>query len=86
MNEHILLVMKYLNDNDSVTQQELSDNYKAAYDAYDYATAAAAAAAIAIVSADDDIAYIKEKVDGCFDFTGENKQDYINEITRGKYD
>ena len=40
MNEHILLVMKYLNDNESVTQEELSDSCKTACTAYIDATAA----------------------------------------------
>ena len=105
MNEHILLTMKYLDDNNSVTAQELSDNYKAAHDATaahvaafaiddDYAAAAAAACAIAIAAvcvytyaiaaADADINYVKKKVDDFFSITGENKQDYINEIAKNK--
>jgi hypothetical protein len=34
MNKHILLVMKWLNDHDSVTEQELADNSRDAYAAY----------------------------------------------------
>ena len=115
MNEHILLVMKYLDDNNSVTAQELSDNYKAAYAAYIDATAAhegtaAYVAAFAYAIADDYAAaayvatyvatatyaaYIyattatadyaadaKNAIDRYFNFAGENKQDYINEITK----
>jgi len=44
MNKHILLVMKWLNDNDSVTQKELDDNSDSAADADAAAYAAAAAA------------------------------------------
>ena len=43
MNIHIELVKKWLADNDSVTQQELDDNYaatKVAYYAADFAAAA----------------------------------------------
>jgi len=45
MNIHIELVKKWLADNDSVTQQELDDNYaatKVAYYAVDFAVAYAA--------------------------------------------
>ena len=120
MNKHILLVMKYLDDNISVTARELLDNCKtadAAYvdattahdgtvayvaddytTAYDYACAIASASATAAynayavaaatcVDADDatvNIAYLKSKIDRYFIYTGENKQDYINEITTNK--
>ena len=91
MKEHVLLAMKYLNDNSSVTTQELSGNYRAAaatyaaddavYTAYAYAIAAAVYAyAIAIV----DIKYTENKVDRYFGYTKENKQDYIDEITKNK--
>ena len=42
MNKHIKLVEKWLNDKNSVTQEELEQNRKdAAYAAYAYATATA---------------------------------------------
>ena len=51
MNQHIELVKKYLEDNDSVTIEELVINSEAAYDtAAAYNTAAAAAAAAAAAS------------------------------------
>ena len=116
MNKHILLVMKYLDDNNSVTQEELLGNYKAAAAAYvdvdaayanaiayvdaayvdaayanaiadaayvdaAYAaahTAHAAAHAAAIIA---DINYTKKKVDEYFDFTGENRQDYVDALS-----
>ena len=114
MNEHILLVMKYLDDNDSVTLEELSDNYKAAHAAYDaysaYANYIAYSAYVSTYAVDDakaedvnaaddakfyaakaataaaaaDINCTKNKVDDYFDITGENKQDYINEIVTNK--
>ena len=96
MNEHILLVMKYLNDNDSVTQEELLDNCRAAVDAAhdaaaDDAAAAAAAAADAYAAyaasattVADDARYTKNAIDRYFNFAGENKQNYIDEITTNK--
>ena len=96
--------MKYLNDNSSVTQEELLDNYKAAFAVYDAAhtahaatttyaadftvTSAASAAANTAAYASADVAntYVKKKVDRYFGHTGENKQDYIDEIAKNKRD
>jgi len=50
MNKHILLVIKWLDDNDSVTQKELDDNRTTTSAAAD-ATAAAADAADAAANA-----------------------------------
>jgi len=95
MNKHILLVMKYLDDNNSVTAQELLDNHKAAaiayataadtdfYTAYIYALAADAASA---ADADADVNYAKNTIDWYFGYSKENKQDYINEIAKNKGD
>ena len=99
MNEHVLLAMKYLDDNNSVTRKELLDNYidavgtsddadadgadactNAAY-VYIYAIAAAYAADAAYAG---DIDCTKSTIDRYFNITGENKQDYINEITKNK--
>ena len=78
MNVHILLVMKHLNDNDSVTKEELLDNYKAAaavYSAYSaYANYISYAAYV-------DAADAKNRVDYYFSITGENKQDYIDALS-----
>ena len=100
--------MKYLDDNESVTVQELLDSCKTAYasyidataahaaDAYtdDYPAAAAIASAVAtaahaacvyaITTAAADAHYAKNTIDRYFNFAGENKQDYINEIARNK--
>ena len=99
MNVHILLVMKYLDDNDSVTKQELLDNCKAAvyvadtaYEAYaaDVSTATYTATTTAEAASDAAAAtcaavnFAKNRVDRYFIYTGENKQDYINEITKNK--
>ena len=88
MNVHILLVMKHLNDNDSVTQEELLDNCRAAADvhyaaaiAFAVSTAAYATAAYATTAVAADVHYAKNAIDRYFNFAGENKQDYIDEIT-----
>ena len=105
--------MKYLDDNESVTQEELLDSCRAAVDAahdaaaahdsaaayvaaYTYATADDYAYAAAIASAvataayaayanaattAADAHYAKNTIDRYFNFAGENKQDYIDEIT-----
>ena len=82
MNKHILLVMKWLNDKDSVTQEELEANLKAADAAY-YGAAYwsaywAADYAAGDWDADWDAAYW---VDIYFERSGENKEDYIKELT-----
>jgi len=73
MNKHILLVMKWLNDNDSVTQKELDDNHTAA-------TAYAAATYDATYDAayDADAAAAEKWINIYFERTKENKQDYID--------
>ena len=116
MNVHILLVMKYRDDNDSVTAQELLDNHKAAHAAYDaysaYANYIAYSAYVSTYAVDDakaedvnaaddakfyaakaataaaaaDINCTKNKVGDYFDITGENKQDYLDELTKNKGD
>ena len=70
--------MKYLYDNNSVTTQELLDNYKVAAEAADTAEAAA--------DVYTDSAYAKNTIDRYFSITGENKQDYIDEIAKNKGD
>jgi hypothetical protein len=97
MNEHILLVMKYLDDKNSVSKQELKENanaanaaaYAAAYaDAVAYADAAAdAAAANAAASAVADAvadAVAEKWINRYFDHTKEDKQTYIDAINAGK--
>ena len=69
MNKYILLVMKWLNDKDSVTQEELLTNRASAHDTTDYAAAA------------DYYTYAAEKwVNKYFERTNENKQDYIDTL------
>ena len=75
MNEYILLVMKWLDDKDSVSTEELKANYAdAAY--------ASAAADAAYASAAADAADAEFWVKKYFERTGENKQDYINELNK----
>jgi hypothetical protein len=104
MNKHILIVMKWLADKDSVSQEELKvayDAYCAAVDAYDaacyaYAAYAAAYRAAAYRAADAACAacfsdnsavdaydaVAANWVDKFFKVTGENKDDYIAEISK----
>jgi hypothetical protein len=87
MNEHILLVMKYLDDKNSVSKQELKENanaanaaaYAAAY--ADAVAANAAASAVADAVAD---AVAEKWINRYFDHTKEDKQTYIDAINAGK--
>jgi len=69
MNKHILLVMKWLNDKDSVTQEELESNRKSA-DAADADADAARTAAYWVTE------YFKR--------SGDNRQDYVDALTGRK--
>jgi hypothetical protein len=89
MNKHILLVMKWLNNPETVSQEELEANFEAAYAAYSaaaYSAAAAeftarAAASHASASHDDDAATDAAFwVDEYFKVTGEDKQTYIDAL------
>jgi len=79
LNKYVLLVMKWLNDKDSVTQQELIDNRADAdaYAAYAAAYAAANAAYAAAAYAADDA---EKWVGKYFERSGDNKQDYIDAL------
>ena len=81
MNKHILLVMKWLNDPLSVTQAELTENRKAAYDAayaaaYDAAYAAAYTADAAYAADAAAAKWLAEY----FARSGENRQDYVDAL------
>ena len=89
MNKHILLVMKWLDNPESVSQEELKANRKsAAYAAYYTADAAYRAAHnaywAAYYTADADAVWdatdAQHWVDIYFERTGENKADYIKEL------
>jgi hypothetical protein len=89
LNEFIIVVM----DRESYTKEELKSNAAAAYSAdatataYSAdATAYSAAAAYAVTAAADAVAYAAADywVDTYLELTGENKQDYIDEIARRK--
>ena len=80
MNKHILLVMKWLNNKDSVTQEELEKNKNEAYAAnthaaYEVYNAAAAA----------DYDYVSQAVywlGKYFETTGEDKEEYLKELEK----
>ena len=72
MNKHILLVMKWLDNPSSVSQEELEITRDAAAA---YAAAAYAAADAAAYAAD-----AAKWVDIYFDRTGENKEDYTHTL------
>jgi len=93
MNKYILVVMKWLDNKDSVSAKELKENYDAAAYAYAAAYAAYAAAyaaytaayaaytaAYAAYAAADAAAYAEKWVNVYFERTKEDKQKYIDEI------
>ena len=86
-NEHILLVMRWLHNNDLVSEEELKANSTAAYaayktaaydDAYDdaIASAAVAAADVASYAAERWLLRTKECLDRYFNRTKQNKKAY----------
>ena len=84
-NKHILLVMKWLDNPESVTQEELKANYKAA--SADFFTAHAAditvtdiLAAAALAAGATTAAGAKYWVNRYFELTGENRKDYENAL------
>ena len=79
MNKNILLVMKWLRDNSSVTKDELGINYDVAANTANAANATVNAAANAanVANANADF-----WVDECLERSGENKQDYIDAINK----
>ena len=82
MNKHILLVIDNQLNPDKYTQEQLDENAEDAADATDTTTDATAAAyACTDVDATYDAAFW---LDQYFKYTGENKQDYIDEINKDK--
>ncbi len=90
-NPYILLVMRWLQNNDSVSEKELEANFHLAYaasiaaDTAAYAAAATAAAIDAVGDADDAKYWLietKEFLDKYFELTKEDRQAYEN---RAKY-
>ena len=76
MNKHILLVMKWLNDKDSVSQYELEENKSEACEAHEaYAAAYAAYAGYAV-------GYAGYWVNKYFKRTGEDRNEYIKELEK----
>jgi len=90
MNKHILLVMKWLNNKDSVSQEEREKNWAAARDACEAAAAAAVATYEAYAAAYEAAAAAAANwagdaanwVDEYFEETGENRNDYKKELEK----
>ena len=88
MNKHILLVMKWFDDKDSVSQEKLEENWRETWGTYvdaeaAYGVAAARAAADAAYWAtfpcSDNAAYW---VDEYFKETSEDKNEYLKELSK----
>ena len=85
MNKHILLVMKWLNDKDSVSEEELEENKKyasnAVIDAANAANAANAAdascyAVYACADVDYKAGYAEDWVNHYFKYSGDDPEEY----------
>ena len=84
MNKAILLVMKWLNDPSSVSKEDRKASSNANYDAYlTVYNAVSYSTYLAVYNADIDLADRSEFwVDKYFRVSGENKQDYIDELNK----
>jgi hypothetical protein len=85
MNKHILLVMKWLKNPESVSQEELDANRESAYDAnrefaYDTYRSARSAYAAYWAAYWAATASASHWVDKYFERSGENKQTYIDKL------
>ena len=79
MNKHILLVMKWLNNKESVSQKELEKNENEAYVTYDTYNAAHAAAYFAAANW---VANAGCWVNKYFETTGEDRAQYEKELNK----
>jgi len=82
MNKHILLVMKWLDNKDSVSQEKLKENWRETWGTYvdaEDAYAEAGAAYWAAANWAGDAAYL---VDKYFKITGEDKNEYLKELEK----
>jgi len=76
MNKHILLVMRWLKDKESVSQEELAKNKRVAHEAHEaYAAAYAAYAGYAV-------GYAGYWVNKYFKRTGEDSNEYLKELNK----
>ena len=88
MNEFILVSM----DRKNKTEKELRRNAEYSYSAYCVAatnndiaaSSLAASASASFASASSDSCILEERLDTYFEITGEDKQEYINEIKGNK--
>jgi len=95
-NEHILLVMRWLQNKDSVSEEEVKSNYHAARKAHDDTTVATYATTYAAYCAADNACYAacttvvfesrrwvratKQRLDNYFELSGENRKEYEQRI------
>ena len=79
MNKHILLVMRWLNNKDSVSQEELEENRREAWATYDTACGAVDAAYWAAFPCSDNAEYWVNKY---FKTTGEDRAQYEKELEK----
>ncbi len=85
-NEQILLVMRWLQNPDSVTKKELDSNYHAAWDAYAAYRAASAEAAsadydAAAIAAGNWIDETKHSLEAYFKLTKEDRKAYEERVS-----
>jgi hypothetical protein len=80
MNKHILLVMKWLRNPESVTQLELNANHESSWANYRNAAYRYAAYRAAAYSVADVTRGVSHWVDRHFQITGEDKQTYIDAL------
>jgi len=80
MNKHILMVMQWLNNKDSVSQYELEKNKSEACSAATDANLVAAYNAAA--AATDYVAYAGSWVDKYFKETSEDRNEYLKELEK----
>jgi len=85
MNKHILLVMKWLNNKDSVSQEELKKNRREAWTHYasaDYDFTGGYHAAYYAVSWAYSAANVSYWVNRYFEITGEDRNEYLKELEK----
>ena len=80
MNIFILKAMRYLDKPELFTEDEMKKNASDAVDVY--TAAVACSATYAVDDVDYDVDYANHWIDKYFKKTGEDKQDYINEVER----
>lgn len=88
MNEHILLVMKWLDDPESVSVVDLRDNWEGAYSAYyntihlsnDAAKRDHKVSSIALYGCAEELGSVENLIEEYFKESGEYKQAYLDKL------